>query len=75
MTSINNSNDCSKRTASQVNAVLSACGIELKAENQGDGILFSVPCNSLKARISIKKAGFILQRSEANDKICYFKAF
>ena len=69
----NNTNDFSKRTASQVASVLNANGITIKPENLGDGRTFYINDTSIKTRFAIKKAGFILELSKANDKGLIFK--
>ena len=68
----NNSNDASKRTENQINSILRSQGIKFKATNEGDGRKFSIPDASLKTRIAIKKAGFILLRSIETDATLYF---
>lgn len=69
----NNTNNFRKRTSSQVASILRANGITLKPENLGDGRTFYVNDASLKTRIAIKKAGFILELSKNGDKGCVFK--
>ena len=69
----NNTNDFSKRTQSKIASILIANGIVLKPENLGDGRTFYVNDASIKTRFAIKKAGFILEVSKANDKGLIFK--
>jgi catalase len=71
----NDQNNFAKRTQAQVKSILVAHGVDFKPENMGDGRLFSVLDTSIKTRVAIKKAGFILDRSNLNDKVLYFKAF
>ena len=71
----NNTNDFSKRTASQVASVLNANGITIKPENLGDGRTFYINDTSIKTRVALKKAGFILETSKENDKGLIFKAY
>jgi hypothetical protein len=71
----NNTNDSSKRTASQVAAILIANGCPFKPENTGDGRKFLVNDTSFRTLVQIKKAGFILHQSNATDKVLYFSAF
>jgi len=71
----NNKNDFSKRTANQVKSILKENGVMLNPENFGDGRHFFVNDCSLKTRIKIKKAGFILQLSEENSKGLIFKTY
>jgi len=69
----NNTNDFSKRTQSQIASILIANGVAFKPENLGDGRTFYVNDTSIKTRVAIKKAGFILEVSKANDKGLIFK--
>lgn len=71
----NDTNNFEKRTASQVKSILNEYGLSLliDIDNQGDGNLFSANDNSIKTRVILKKAGFILDRCNAGDKICYFR--
>ena len=69
----NNTNDSSKRTQSQIASILIANGIAFKPENLGDGRTFYINDTSIKTRFAIKKAGFILEVSKANDKGLIFK--
>lgn len=69
----NNTNDFSKRTQSQIASILIANGIGFKPENLGDGRTFYINDISIKTRFAIKKAGFILEVSKANDKGLIFK--
>jgi len=72
---INNTNDFSKRTQSQVASILIANGVPFKPENLGDGRTFYVNDTSIKTRFAIKKAGFILETSKVNDKGLIFKTY
>ena len=69
----NNTNDSAKRTSSQVASILIANGIAFKPENLGDGRTFFLGDTSIKTRVGIKKAGFILEVSKVNDKGLTFK--
>ena len=69
----NNTNDFSKRTASQIASILIANGVAFKPENLGDGRTFYVNDNGIRTRFGIKKAGFILELSKVNDKGLIFK--
>lgn len=69
----NNTNDFSKRTQSQIASILISNGIAFKPENLGDGRTFYINDTSIKTRFAIKKAGFILEVSKANDKGLIFK--
>ncbi len=69
----NNPNDFSKRTQSQVASILISNGVLFKPENLGDGRTFYVNDTSVKTRFAIKKAGFILELSKADDKGLIFK--
>lgn len=71
----NNTNDFSKRTASQVASILISNGVAFKPENLGDGRTFYINDTSIKTRFAIKKAGFILELSKATDKGLIFKAY
>lgn len=71
----NNTNDFSKRTASQVASILIKNGVPFKPENLGDGRMFYVNDSSIKTRVGIKKAGFLLDLSRKNDKGVTFKAY
>ena len=71
----NNKNDFSKKTQRQVASVLIKNGVAFKPENLGDGRNFYINDNSIKTRVGIKKAGFILERSKKNDKGLIFKAY
>lgn len=71
----NNKNDFSKRTASQVSSILIANGVPYKPENLGDGRTFYINDSNIKTRVGIKKAGFILDLSNKNDKGLTFKAY
>ena len=71
----NNTNDFSKRTQSQIASILIANGVMFKPENLGDGRTFYVNDASIKTRFAIKKAGFILEVSKANDKGLIFKTY
>ena len=72
---INNINNFSKRTASQVASILKANGIPFKPENLGDGRTFYINDTNIKTRIGIKKSGFILNLSNENDKGLTFRAY
>ena len=72
---INNTNDYSKRTVSQVASILIANGIAFKPENFGDGRHFYINDCSLRTRIQVKKAGFILEVSEQNSNGLIFKTY
>jgi len=71
----NNKNNFSKRTSSQVASILRANGITFKVENLGDGRTFYINDSSLRTRMAIKKAGFILELSKKGDKGCVFKTY
>jgi len=71
----NNTNDFSKRTASQVASILIANGVAFKPENFGDGRTFYVNDSGIRTRFGIKKAGFILDISKADDKGLVFRAY
>lgn len=71
----NNTNDFSKRTASQVASILISNGVAFKPESLGDGRTFYINDASLKTRFAIKKSGFILELSKATDKGLIFKAY
>ena len=58
----NNTNDFAKRTAGEVRGILSQFNLDLTVQSQGDGNLFMVYDNSIKTRVAIKKAGFLLDR-------------
>ena len=76
MKKLNDSNNFSKRNASQVNAILSSAGLNCKVENLGDGRNFIVKIeNNIKNRFSLKKAGFLLNISKQGDKYISIKAF
>mgnify|MGYP006054426141 FL=1 len=68
-----NTNDFSKRTQSQIAAILIANGVAFKPENLGDGRTFYINDTSVKTRVAIKKSGFILEVSKAKDKGLIFK--
>ena len=61
---MNNKNNFSKRTASQVKAIIAKAGLHYDVENQGDGRTFAISCiDTLQNRIILKKElGFILTR-------------
>lgn len=69
----NDTNNFEKRTATQVKSILNEYKLNIEIENQGDGNLFSVNDNSIKTRVALKQAGFILDRCNAGEKICYFR--
>ena len=69
----NNTNDFSKRTQSQIASILISNNVAFKPEGLGDGRTFYVNDTSIKTRVAIKKAGFILEVSKANDKGLIFK--
>jgi len=71
----NNTNDFSKRTQSQIDSILISNSIAFKSENLGDGRTFYINDTSIKTRVNLKKAGFILQLSKNTDKGLTFKAF
>jgi len=72
----NDINNFGKRTASQVGAVLKSIGIQTKPENMGDGRTFTIGVEStLKNRVALKKAGFLLCMGNEGDKYITFKAF
>jgi sugar lactone lactonase YvrE len=71
----NNTNDFSKRTQSQIASILISNGVAFKPENLGDGRTFYVNDTSIKTRVGIKKAGFILDLSNNMDKGLTFKAY
>ena len=71
----NNKNDFSKRTQRQVASVLIKNGVAFKPENLGDGRNFYINDNSIKTRVGIKKAGFILELSKKTDNGLTFKAY
>jgi len=71
----NNTNDFSKRTSKQIASILTSNGIAFKPENLGDGRTFYLNDTSIKTRVGIKKAGFILDVSSAGDKGLTFKAY
>lgn len=71
----NNTNDSSKRTQSQIASILISNNVAFKPENLGDGRTFYVNDTSIKTRVAIKKAGFILEVSKANDKGLIFKTY
>ena len=68
----NDKNNFAKRTANAVSSILKSNGIEMKPVNNGDGNMFYVNQNDLATRILVKKAGFILVRSQQIDKQLYF---
>tara|TARA_S200002703_G_C3802892_1_gene248273 strand:- start:8032 stop:8256 length:225 start_codon:yes stop_codon:yes gene_type:complete len=72
---INDTNDFSKRTQSKVASILISHGIAFKPENLGDGRTFYINDSTIKTRVGIKKAGFILDLSNQNDKGLTFKAY
>ena len=63
----NDKNNFAKRTSNIVSSILG-----IKAVNNGDGNMFYVNQNDLATRILVKKAGFILVRSQQIDKQLYF---
>ena len=69
----NNKNDFSKRTQSQVASILISNGVTAKPENLGDGRNFYLRDTSIKTRMAIKKAGFILLLSDESDKGVTFR--
>lgn len=71
----NNTNDFSKRTQSQIDSILISNGVLSKPESLGDGRTFYVHDSGIKTRFALKKAGFILELSKANDKGLIFKAY
>lgn len=71
----NNTNNFIKRTQSQVASILIANGVPFKPENLGDGRTFYVNDSSIKTRVGIKKAGFILELSNVKDKGLTFNAY
>ena len=71
----NNTNDFSKRTQSQIASILISNGIAFKPESLGDGRTFYVNDTSIKTRVRIKKAGFLLDLSKNTDKGLTFKAY
>jgi len=71
----NNQNDFTKRTQSQIASILISNGVAFKCENLGDGRTFYVNDSTLRTRLGIKKAGFILCLSTMNDKGLTFKAY
>jgi hypothetical protein len=70
----NNRNNTAKRTATQINSILKAFGIESKSENLGNGNNFCIE-NTLFNRVNLKKAGFILHLSNVSDKTVVFSCF
>lgn len=68
MRTTNNTNDFSKRTKAQIDSILKNNGINFGSENMGDGRTFYVNDSSLKTRVALKKAGFVLCKSNTNDK-------
>jgi len=72
---MNNANDFSKRTATQVNAILKGYNLPAKAESLGDGRAFYIHDTSIKTRVALKKAGFIRDVAGVNDKGVFFKVF
>lgn len=75
MITTNNVNDFSKRTKAQIDLILKNNGIYFSSENMGDGRTFYVNDSSLKTRVALKKSGFILCSSNANDKGITFKTY
>lgn len=76
MTTTNDTNNFAKRNANQVKAVLKANGLNVSTvENMGDGRQFSINCTDIKSRVAIKRAGYILHRSEQNQKYLVFSAW
>tara|TARA_R100000541_G_scaffold39136_1_gene46986 strand:- start:11352 stop:11576 length:225 start_codon:yes stop_codon:yes gene_type:complete len=71
----NNTNDFSKRTQSQIASILISNGIAFNPENMGDGRTFYINDTTIKTRVGLKKAGFILDLSNVNDKGLTFKAY
>ena len=71
----NNTNDFSRRTQSQIASILILNGIAFKPENMGDGRTFYINDTTIKTRVGLKKAGFILDLSNSNDKGLTFKAY
>ena len=75
MNKMNDSNDSSKRTATQIAAILKSHGIDAKPENMGDGRTFCIRGTGLRTRIAVKRAGFKLELGRAGDKHLIFKAY
>lgn len=75
-TKSNNKNNFSKRRANTVSSILKSVGVEFdNCENMGDGRLFCIYNNKMTNRMRLKRAGFILERSNQGDKVCYFRCF
>jgi hypothetical protein len=76
MTTSNNKNDCSKRTALQVKSILSKNGIDCNVDNLGDNRTFFlniVP--TLQVRVLLSEIGFILCRTTEGDKTINVKCY
>ena len=71
---VNNTNDFSKRTASQVNSILKANGIIGQVFNLGDNKEFELRLEpEIKTLMKLKMAGFL--RTGTTSKSIYFKTF
>jgi zona occludens toxin (predicted ATPase) len=71
---LNNQNDSSKRTASQVKAITKQKFENAKVYNTGDGRMFEIEVeNSILNRMKLKQLGFILEGTTTSS--IYFKAF
>jgi hypothetical protein len=76
MTTLNNKNDFSKRTASQVKSLLVKNGIDCNVDNLGDNRTFFlnlVP--TIQVRVLLTEIGFILCRTNAGDKTINVKCY
>ena len=71
----NNKNNFSKRNANTVSSILKSIGAEFDTcENLGDGRSFCILNNKMTNRMRLKRAGFILERSNGN-KVLNFRCF
>lgn len=72
----NDTNNFSKRTASQVRSILRSNGLDAHCLNLGNNRTFSVYVeDTITNRVLIKNAGFILRRGCAGDKFIDIDCF
>jgi hypothetical protein len=73
----NNTNNASKRTATQVKAILTSAGFDkaITVENTGNGRNFCVGvADTINMRMRLKSLGFILERSNGGP-VTYISCF